>query len=80
MNLLYVCDRCVSRYYIIVIEIHFQVISMKRHETSFFVVVVEFIVCVPPWWSGVMTWHPAAVSACWQGARLARGKEVGGLV
>ena len=35
---------------------------------------------VPPWWSGVMTWHPATVWACWQGAWLARGKEVGGLV
>ena len=38
----------------------------------------NMIPTVPPWWSGVMTWHPATVWACGQGARLAEGKEVGG--
>jgi len=27
-----------------------------------------------------MTWHQATVQACWRDARLAEGKEVGGLV
>ena len=34
------------------------------HDTFNAIDLSPFVGTVPPWWSGVMTWHPATVYAC----------------